>query len=278
MVDRSSAPHRQSGRTPTSVVRRIVALRLRHRLGPVAIADQLGMQASTVHAVLVRCRLNRLTHLDRTTGERIRRYEHERPGDLIHVDVKKLGKVPDGGGWRYVGREQGLRNRAVTAARTGAPKSKYRQPLIGTCYLHTVIDDHSRVAYVEAHDDETKETAAAVLRNAVAWFADRGVTVRRVLSDNGGAYRSYLWRDTCLELGITPKRTRPYRPQTNGKIERFHRTLADGWAFRKFYPSEADRLAALPTWVHQYNHHRPHSAIGKVAPITRLDNLAGHHT
>jgi transposase InsO family protein len=278
MVDRSSAPHRQSGRTPTSVVRRIVALRLRHRLGPVAIADQLGMQASTVHAVLVRCRLNRLTHLDRATGERIRRYEHERPGDLIHVDVKKLGKVPDGGGWRYVGREQGLRNRAVTAARTGAPKSKYRQPLIGTCYLHTVIDDHSRVAYVEAHDDETKETAAAVLRNAVAWFADRGVTVRRVLSDNGGAYRSYLWRDTCLELGITPKRTRPYRPQTNGKIERFHRTLADGWAFRKFYPSEADRLAALPTWVHQYNHHRPHSAIGKVAPITRLDNLAGHHS
>jgi transposase InsO family protein len=278
MVDRSSAPHRQSGRTPTSVVRRIVALRLRHRLGPVAIADQLGMQASTVHAVLVRCRLNRLTHLDRTTGERIRRYEHERPGDLIHVDVKKLGKVPDGGGWRYVGREQGLRNRAVTAARTGAPKSKYRQPLIGTCYLHTVIDDHSRVAYVEAHDDETKETAAAVLRNAVAWFADRGVTVRRVLSDNGGAYRSYLWRDTCLELGITHKRTRPYRPQTNGKIERFHRTLADGWAFRKFYPSEADRLAALPTWVHQYNHHRPHSAIGKVAPITRLDNLAGHHS
>jgi transposase InsO family protein len=277
MVDRSSAPHRQSGRTPTSVVRRIVALRLRHRLGPVAIADQLGKQASTVHAVLVRCRLNRLTHLDRTTGERIRRYEHERPGDLIHVDVKKLGKVPDGGGWRYVGREQGLRNRAVTAARTGAPKSKYRQPLIGTCYLHTVIDDHSRVAYVEPHDDETKETAAAVLRNAVAWFADRGVTVRRVLSDNGGAYRSYLWRDTCLELGITPKRTRPYRPQTNGKIERFHRTLADGWAFRKFYPSEADRLAALPTWVHQYNHHRPHSAIGKVAPITRLDNLAGHH-
>jgi transposase InsO family protein len=277
MVDRSSAPHRQSGRTPTSVVRRIVALRLRHRLGPVAIADQLGMQASTVHAVLVRCRLNRLTHLDRATGERIRRYEHEHPGDLIHVDVKKLGKVPDGGGWRYVGREQGLRNRAVTAARTGAPKSKYRQPLIGTCYLHTVIDDHSRVAYVEAHDDETKETAAAVLRNAVAWFADRGVTVRRVLSDNGGAYRSYLWRDTCLELGITPKRTRPYRPQTNGKIERFHRTLADGWAFRKFYPSEADRLAALPTWVHQYNHHRPHSAIGKVAPITRLDNLAGHH-
>ena len=277
MVDRSSAPHRQTHRTPPEVVRKIVRLRLRRRLGPVQIADALGMPASTVHAVLTRCRLNRLSHIDRVTGERIRRYEHEHPGDLIHVDVKKLGKVPDGGGWRYVGREQGERNRAATAARTGAPKSQYRQPLIGTCYLHTVLDDHSRVAYVEAHDDETKETAASVLRNAVAWFADRGVSVRRVLSDNGGAYRSHHWADTCAELGITHKRTRPYRPQTNGKIERFHRTLADGWAFKTFYPSDAARLAALPSWVHQYNHHRPHSAIGKVAPITRLDNLAGHH-
>jgi len=278
MVDRSSAPHRQTHRTPPEVVRKIVRLRLRRRLGPVQIADALGMPASTVHAVLTRCRLNRLSHIDRVTGERIRRYEHEHPGDLIHVDVKKLGKVPDGGGWRYVGREQGEKNRAATAARTGAPKSQYRQPLIGTCYLHTVLDDHSRVAYVEAHDDETKETAASVLRNAVAWFADRGVSVRRVLSDNGGAYRSHHWADTCAELGITHKRTRPYRPQTNGKIERFHRTLADGWAFKTFYPSDAARLAALPSWVHQYNHHRPHSAIGKVAPITRLDNLAGHHS
>ena len=278
MCDRSSAPHHQPNRTPTPVVRKIVHLRWKQRLGPVEIGDRLGMASSTVHAVLVRCRLNRLTHIDRATGEPIRRYEHEHPGDLIHVDVKKLGRVPDGGGWRYVGREQGLRNRAATAARTGAPKSKYRQPLVGTCYLHTVIDDHSRVAYTEAHDDETKETAAAVLRNAVAWFAQRGVTVQRVLSDNGGAYRSFLWRDTCAELGVTPKRTRPYRPQTNGKIERFHRTLAEGWAFKKFYNSESARLAALPAWIHHYNHHRPHSAIGKTAPITRLDNLAGHHS
>lgn len=277
MRDRSSAPRRQARKTPPRLVRRIVRARLRHRMGPVQIADLTGLPASTVHAVLVRCRINRLTYLDRVTGERIRRYEHERPGDLLHVDVKKLGKVPDGGGWRFVGRSQGLRNRAATSARTGAPKSKYRQPLVGTCYLHTVIDDHSRVAYVEAHHDETKETAAAVLRNAVAWFAARGVTTRRVISDNGGAYRSHLWRDTCAELGITPKRTRPYRPQTNGKIERFHRTLADGWAFKKFYSSEAERLAALAPWLHQYNHHRPHSAIGKAAPITRLDNLTGHH-
>ena len=278
MVDRSSAPHRQTHRTPPEVVRKIVRLRLRRRLGPVQIADALGMPASTVHAVLTRCRLNRLSHLDRVTGERIRRYEHEHPGDLIHVDVKKLGKVPDGGGWRYVGREQGEKNRAVTAARTGAPKSQYRQPLIGTCYLHTVLDDHSRVAYVEAHDDETKETAASVLRNAVAWFADRGVSVRRVLSDNGGAYRSHHWADTCAELGITHKRTRPYRPQTNGKIERFHRTLADGWAFKRFYNSEHARRAALPAWIHEYNHHRPHTAIGKATPITRLTNLPGQYT
>jgi transposase InsO family protein len=278
MFDRSSRPHHQPNRTPARVVRKIVHLRWKQRLGPVEIADRLGMQSSTVYAVLVRCRLNRLTHIDRATGEPIRRYEHEKAGDLIHVDVKKLGRVPDGGGWRYVGRQQGEKNRSATARRTGAPKSKYHQPLVGICYLHTVIDDHSRVAYVEAHDDETKETAAAVLRNAVAWFAERGVTVQRVLSDNGGAYRSYLWRDTCAELGIAAKRTRPYRPQTNGKVERFHRTLVEGWAFKKFYNSESARLAALPAWVHHYNHHRPHSAIGKAAPVTRLDNLAGHHS
>jgi transposase InsO family protein len=276
MLDRSSRPHHQPNRTPVRVVRKIVHLRWKQRLGPVEIADRLGMQSSTVYAVLVRCRLNRLTHIDRATGESIRRYEHEKPGDLIHVDVKKLGRVPDGGGWRYVGRQQGYRNRATTVERTGKPRNKWHNPLVGTCYLHTVIDDHSRIAYVEAHDDETKQTAAAVLRNAVAWFAARGVTVQPVLSDNGSCYKSHLWRDTCAELGITPKETRPYRPQTNGKIERFHRTLAEGWAFKKFYNSA--RLAALPAWVHEYNHHRPHSAIGKAASITRLDNLTGHHT
>lgn len=274
MVDRSSAPQHQPNRTPAPVVRKIVHLRWKQRLGPVDIADRLGMAASTVHAVLVRCRINRLTHIDRATGEPIRRYEHDKPGDLIHVDVKKLGRIPDGGGWRYVGRKQGNRNRAATPA---MPRNKWRNPQLGTCYLHTVIDDHSRVAYVEAHDDETKETAAEVLRNAVAWFADRGVIVKRVISDNGSCYKSNLWKQTCLDLDITAKKTRPYRPQTNGKIERFHRTLAEGWAFKKFYNSESARLAALPPWVHEYNHHRPHSAIGKAAPITRLNNLAGHH-
>jgi len=275
MVDRSSRPHHQPNRTPAPVVRKIVHLRWKQRLGPIQIGDRLGLPASTVHAVLVRCRLNRLSHVDRATGEPIRRYEHEHPGDLLHMDVKKLGRIPDGGGWRYVGRQQGKANRIATP---GKPRSKWRNVLIGTCFLHTVIDDYSRVAYVEARDDETRETASEVLRNAVAWFAERGVTVQRVLTDNGGCYRSFLWRDTCAELGITHKRTRPYRPQTNGKIERFHRTLVEGWAFKKFYNSDAARMAALPAWIHEYNHHRPHSAVGKAAPITRLNNLAGHHT
>jgi transposase InsO family protein len=267
MTDRSSARHTQARKTPQPVVRKIVHIRLKQRLGPVEIAHKLGMSSSTVHAVLVRCRINRLTYLDRVSGEPIRRYEHERPGDLLHQDVKKLGRVPDGGGWRYLGRKQGLHNSRVNTNTSH-----------GTCYLHTVVDDHSRVGYVEAHHDETAATAAAVLERAVAWFAERGVTVQRVLTDNGGCYRSRLWAQTCAELDIKHKRTRPYRPQTNGKIERFHRTLAEGWAFKKFYSSESARLAALPSWLHHYNHHRPHSAIGKAAPITRLDNLAGHHS
>ena len=212
MADRSSRPHRCPRRTRQPMVRKIVHLRWKKRLGPVAIADRLGLAASTVHAVLVRCRLNRLSHVDRATGEPIRRYEHDQPGSLLHVDVKKLGNIPDGGGWRYTGRQQGHKNRAATP---GKPRSKHRGPLLGTAFVHTVLDDHSRVAYAEIHDDETAATAIGVLRRAVAWFAARGITVERVLSDNGSAYRSHAWRDTCTELGITPKRTRPYRPQTN---------------------------------------------------------------
>ena len=274
MVDRSSRPHHSPNRTPVPVVRKLVHLRWKQRLGPVAIGAKLSMPASTVHAVLVRCRLNRLTHIDRVTGEPIRRYEHPHPGSLLHVDVKKLGNVPDGGGWRYVGRRQGDRNRSVTPDK---PRNAYRGPKMGTAFVHTVIDDHSRVAYAEIHDDETAATATLVLRHAVAWFGARGVTVERVLSDNGSAYKSRLWTATCTELGITVKKTRPYRPQTNGKIERFHRTLAHGWAFKRLYNSESARRAALPAWIHEYNHHRPHTAIGKATPITRLTNLPGQY-
>jgi transposase InsO family protein len=274
MDDRSSRPHRCPRRTPAPLVRKIVHLRWKKRLGPVAIADRLGLAPATVHAVLVRCRINRLSHVDRRTGEPIRRYEHNHPGSLLHVDVKKLGNIPDGGGWRYVGRAQGHRNRAAS----GKPRNAHHNPVLGTALVHTVLDDHSRVAYAEIHDDETAATALGVLRRAVAWFAARGVTAERVLSDNGSAYRSRAWRDTCAELGITPKRTRPYRPQTNGKIERFHRTLADGWAFARLFLSESARRKALPAWLHEYNHHRPHTAIGNRPPITRLTNLSGQYT
>lgn len=277
MVDRSSRPKTSPTRTSPEVVRQIVRLRWRHRLGPVQIAGRLGMQASTVHAVLVRCRINRLSRIDRVTGEPLRRYEHPYPGSLIHVDVTKFGNIPDGGGWRYVGRTQGRHNAEATARRTGERGKRYR-PLIGTAYVHTVIDDHSRLAYAEICTDERAATAIGVLQRAVAWFADHGVSVERVLSDNGSAYKSYAWRDACAELGITPKRTRPYRPQTNGKIERFHRTLADGWAYARFYESTEQRNTALPTWLHFYNHHRAHSAIGGRPPITRLNNVPGHHT
>jgi transposase InsO family protein len=276
MHDRSSRPHHMPAKTPELVKRQIVRLRWRHRLGPVQIAGRLGMPASTVHAVLVRCRINRLSRIDRVTGEPLRRYEHEHPGSMIHVDVTKFGNIPDGGGWRYVGKQRGDKNKATTALRTG--RTAKGHPNIGTAFLHTVIDDHSRVAYVEICADEKAATAIGVLRRAVAWFADHGVTVERVLSDNGSAYRSHAWHDTCAELGIKPKRTRPYRPQTNGKIERFHRTLADGWAYARFYDSEAQRRAALPGWLHFYNHHRAHSAIGGRPPFTRLNNVPEHHT
>jgi len=236
MVDRSSRPRSMPTKTPPEVVKRIVRVRWRKRFGPAQIAGELGIPASTVHAVLTRCRVNRLSHIDRVTGEPIRRYEHDYPGSMIHVDVTKFGNIPDGGGWRYVGKSQGDRNRANTKTRGG----NRRAPLLGTAFLHTVIDDHSRVAYVEICQDEKGATAVGVLQRAVAWFADRGVTVQRVLSDNGSAYRSFAWRDACAELSITPKRTRPYRPQTNGKIERFHRGQAPGRGVAVGDPSAVD--------------------------------------
>jgi hypothetical protein len=275
LQDRSSRPQVSPTRTLQPVLRKIVHLRWHQRLGPVGIAGALGVPASTVYDVLVRCRLNRLSHVDRRTGEVVRRYEHDHPGSLIHVDVKKLGNIPDGGGWRYVGRPQGAKNRAATPDKV---KNAHHNPKMGHAFVHTVIDDHSRVGYAEVHDDETAATATAVLHRAVTWFAQRGVTVERALSDNGSAYRSHLWRDTCDQLGIKPKRTRPYRPQTNGKIERFHRTLADGWAYARHYTSEAERRAALPAWLHAYNHHRPHSACGNQPPFTRLTNVPGQYS
>jgi transposase InsO family protein len=276
MADRSSRPRISPTRTAPRAVRQIVGLRWRQRLGPVQIAGRLGMPASTVHAVLTRCRINRLSAIDRVTCEPLRRYEHTHPGALIHVDVTKFANIPDGGGHKFVSRAQSKHNDRRTARRTGQ-RGKGYSPRIGTAFVHTVIDDHSRVAYAEICTDEKAATAIGVLQRAVAWFAERGVTVERVLSDNGSAYKSYAWRDACTELGITPKRTRPYRPQTNGKIERFHRTLADGWAYKRLYDSTGQRDTALPGWLHFYNYHRAHSAIGGQSPVSRLTNLPGHH-
>ncbi|GAC1322577.1 MAG: hypothetical protein NVSMB13_01190 [Mycobacteriales bacterium] len=188
LQDRASRPSSSPRRTPQLLVRKTVHLRWRKRLGPVQIAGRLGMPASTVYAVLVRCRLHRIVHVDRRTGEVIRRYEHEHPESLIRVDVKKLGDIPDGGGWRHVGRARGNRNRHK--------QSPVSSPKIGLAYVHTVIGDHSRVTYAEIRNDARKETAVAVLERAVAWFAARGVRVERVLSDNGSCYKSKLWLHT----------------------------------------------------------------------------------
>jgi len=277
MADRSSRPRHSPTRTRPEIVRQIVGLRWRRRLGPVQIAGRLDMPASTVHAVLIRCRINRLSHIDRITGEPLRRYEHDHPGSLIHIDVTKFGNIPDGGGHKFVSRSQSRHNARQTARRTGE-RSKSYEPRIGIAFVHTVIDDHSRLAYAEICTDEKAVTAIGVLQRAAAWFADHGVTVERVLSDNGSAYKSFAWRDACAQLRITPKWTRPYRPQTNGKIERFHRTLADGWAYARLYESTEQRNTALPGWLHFYNHHRAHSAIGGQPPVTRLTNLPGHHS
>ena len=275
MQDRSSRPHHSPNKTPQRVVKRCVSLRLRLREGPIQLAARLGIAPSTVGRILTTCRLNRLAACDRATGEPIRRYEHDHPGSLVHVDVKKIGNIPDGGGWRYVGRQQGKRNRAATA---GKPKNTHRQPKMGYAFVHSVIDDHSRLVYSEVHDDETAVTATAVLVRAVDWFAQRGVTIERVLSDNGSAYKSHLWHTVCDQQGITVKKTRPYRPQTNGKIERFHKTLADGWAYARCYASEQERRDALADWIHFYNHHRPHSACANKPPITRLTNVPDQYT
>ena len=275
MQDRSSRPLNQPRRTPQPLVRKIVHVRLKRRVGPVEIAGIVGLPPSTVHAVLRRCGISRLSQLDRATGERVRRYEHAAAGDMLHMDVKKLGQVPDGGGHRLVGRQQGRKHRAGTP---GKKRNAHGNKKMGHAFVHTVVDDYSRIAYAEIHDDETALTAAAVLRRAVFWFAARGVTVERVLTDNGSCYRSKLFRRQCQDLGITHKRTRPYRPQTNGKVERFHRTMTAGWAVRRLYLSESARRNALPAWLHEYNHHRLHSAIGRTTPISRLTNLPGQYS
>jgi transposase InsO family protein len=262
MADRSSRPYTSPRRTPTRTERRIIKVRIARRWGPARIAGLLRLNPATVHRVLVRYRLNRLTWTDRATGRVIRRYEHDKPGDLVHVDIKKLGNIPQGGGHKMIGRQAGRKTRS------GA----------GYSYIHTAVDDHSRLAYSEICTDEKKETAAAFWTRAQAFFASCGITVTRVLTDNGSCYKSHAWRDTLAAADIVHKRTRPYRPQTNGKVERLNRTLLEEWAYARPYRSETERRDAFGDWLHAYNHHRGHTALKGRPPASRIPNLTGQNT
>jgi transposase InsO family protein len=249
------------------------------RWGPARIGYLLGLNPSTVHRVLVRYRIARLAHLDRATGRAIRRqvvrYERAAPGELVHVDIKKLGNIPDGGGHRMVGRQAGQRHRTRTP---GKMLDGNGNSHVGYSYLHNAVDDHSRLAYSEILSDERKETAVAFWQRAQLFFTSVGVTVQRVLTDNGSCYKSRLWRDTLTAAGVTHKRTQPYRPQSNGKVERFNRTLLDEWAYHRPYQSETERRKAFPTWLHTYNHHRGHTALDGHPPASRIPNLTGQNT
>lgn len=239
------------------IVEAICRLRRELGAGPHRIAWELGMQASTVYGVLKRAGLAVLARLDRSTRA-IVRYERERPGELVHFDIKKFGKVPDGGGKRF---DEGWRE-------TGA--GRHRRGPGGHDYLHVAVDDHSRYAYVEALPDEKGPTTAGFLARAVVAFGEAGISVERVLSDNGGNYRSRVFAEAASALGVGLRRTRPYRPQTNGKAEAFNKTLQREWAFRRQYLSNQERLDALAPFLNDYNYARPHTSLGNQPPASRL--------
>jgi len=262
LEDRSSCPRRSPTRTKPSRERRIVHLRRKRGLGPARIAGIVKMPASTVHQVLVRHGLNRLDHLDRPTRAPIRRIETSRPGELVHVDIKKLARIPKGGGWRVHGR--------AAASRT----YERRTAAIGHAFVHSAVDAYSRVAYSEVLADEKGPTAAAFWLRAQSFFISLGVVVERVLTDNGPCYRGRVF-NTALG-SIRHSYTRTYRPQTNGKVERFNRTLLAEWAYVQTWTSEGQRTRGLARWLHIYNHHRHHTAIGG-PPVSRVSNVTGHY-
>lgn len=268
MEDRSSRPHHCPTQTPVHVEQQILDLRTTQRWGPHRIAYQLGMHPSTVHRVLQRHQMPLLCHLDRMTGEPIRapkpiRYEMAAPGELVHIDIKKLARIPDGGGHRLLGREAGERNK--------------RRDHRGYAYLHHAVDSYSRVVYSEILENERKETAADFWLRANAFFARIGVAVTAVMTDNGACYVSHAFA-AALGSGVRHRRTRPYRPQTNGKVERFNRTLLDEWAYATTYFSDEARSATYQDWIHWYNHHRHHTGIGGLTPAQRVHNLTGKYT
>ena len=261
--DRSSRPRRSPLRLCPDREAAILARRQATLEGPHRIAWALGEAPSTVHRVLRRLGAPRLRDLDRPTRV-IVRYERERPGELVHVDVKKQGRIPDGGGWRIHGRDR----------RAGSRRLRGQ----GYDFVHAAVDDRSRLAYAEILPDERKETASAFMTRAIGFFSDRGITVERVLTDNGACYRSRPFARVLADAGVGHRRTRPYRPQTNGKVERFNLTLKWEWAYARLYETNVSRTEALERWLHHYNYHRPHMAHAGNPPIPALNNVPRKHT
>jgi transposase InsO family protein len=272
MADRSSRPKTCPRRTSTRTERRVVGLRVTRRWGPARIAFHLRQQRlapATVHKILRRYGCPPLAWTDPATGARLRarpkprRYERAAPGELVHVDIKKLGRIPDGGGHRVLGEQAGKKNRRGVGH--------------GYWFVHNAVDDRTRLAYSELLTDERKDTAAGFWQRANAYFTLAGITVQRVMTDNGACYRSKVFA-AALGEDITHKRTRPYRPQTNGKVERFNRTMLTEWAYARPYQSEAERAACFADWLHTYNHHRAHTALGGKSPADLVPNLRGQNT
>lgn len=256
LYDRPSTPLRQPRRSPAELESRILAARDHSGDGPLVLAAKLGLVASTVGKVLRRFGRSRRP---RSARPEVVRYERARPGELLHVDIKKLGRF-----WQVGKRilQDGVR----------------RSPQAGWQYVHVAVDDHSRLAYVEVLPSERADDAVAFLRRAVAWYREQGVVVEAVLTDNGTAYRSHRWRDACGLLQLQHLRTRPYTPRTNGKAERFIQTLLRQWAYRFVYPSSAHRTRALSGWLRWYNRHRPHGSLGGLPPISRVSHVRGQYT
>jgi transposase InsO family protein len=263
--DRSSAPRCVANRTPPERVEAIARLR-GLRFTAAEIAETLGMALSTVSGILTRSGLGRL---GRIGLEPAARYERSRPGELLHVDVKKLGRIQGGAGWRVRGGPQ--HHNPTFTDRNGVVRRT-----VGWEYVHIAVDDYSRLAYAEVLPDEKASTAIGFLRRAVAFYRRHGITVEQLLTDNGPAYIAAIHALTCQALGIKHLRTRPYRPQTNGKAERFIRTMLNGWAYGAIYRSSQERTAALDGWLWHYNHRRRHSALGHQPPVSRT-NLLGSY-
>ena len=262
LQDRSSRPRHSPNRVPVGMEEQIVSDRITEREGPHLMAGRLGVPRSTIYRVLRRRGLSRLSDLDRTTAVPIR-YVRDCPGELVHVDIKKLGRIPHGGGWRVLGR------------REAGPKQR-----VGYEYVHSMVDDHSRMAYSEVLDSQDAPACAQFMLRAARWFASWGYRIDRVMTDNAWAYRrSRVFADALSEIGAAHKLIRPYRPQTNGKVERFHQTLLGGWAYKRPYDTNQQRRQALTRFLRTYNHRRPHSSLGGQPPITRLvTHLCGKDT